>query len=427
MRLIIAANARIPSEQAHAFQIVQMAESFSNALASEGVVPANASPDITLLYANRRNVGALDTEDIWGYYSVVRNFVAERLPVIDTFPLTNRLPGRLMRLGARISAALVLATFNLNLLRRLRREKDAVIFSRDPISLMLIARRWPDRARQLFFEAHTNPETETGRRIRRWLADRIGGWIVITSRMREQYLALGVPEDRIIVANGGFRAERFAIEGDRAHWRDQFGWSRDAFIVGYMGRFHTVGMDKGLGDLAEAVIALSRDEGARPVRLGLVGGPDSFVEAVYARLAEAGLPRETVMYAGQVPAADVPGYLRAFDVCTMPFPWTEHFAYYASPLKLFEYMASGGAVVATDLPSITDFLTDGENGLIVPPSDPIALADALRRLRDDPALAARLAKQASEDAQAHTWGARGGRLLDFIMQMSRANHENRRG
>jgi glycosyltransferase involved in cell wall biosynthesis len=91
----------------------------------------------------------------------------------------------------------------------------------------------------------------------------------------------------------------------------------------------------------------------------------------------------------------------------MPLPRTEHFANYASPLKLFEYMASGRALVASDLPSWADVLREGENALLVPPDDSAALAGAIVRLRADAGLRARLAAAAKADAYAkYTWVGR---------------------
>jgi len=111
----------------------------------------------------------------------------------------------------------------------------------------------------------------------------------------------------------------------------------------------------------------------------------------------------------------VPRALAAFDVAAMPFPWTEHFAYYASPVKLFEYMASGRPIVATGLPSTQEILIDGETALLVPPSDVDALAAALARLQDNPPLRARLAENARRLVfERYTWAARAARILAFV-------------
>jgi glycosyltransferase involved in cell wall biosynthesis len=403
MKLIYAANARIPSEKAHPYQIVQMCEAF----AAQGA-------EVTLVYANRHNPPDLRIGDLWGFYGVAHTFEAERLACLDVYPLAERLPGRLRLAWTRFAAQLATLTYNLALLWRLRGERQAAVYSRDPISLALLAVLWPRRAGRLFFEAHTYPATGVGLRLRRFLAGRIGGFVVITGHLKERYAALGVPADSLLVAHDGIRRARFEVEGDRSAWRVRIGWPADAFIVGYMGRFQTLGMDKGLGELVEAVIALAAEDEPGRVRLGLVGGPPETVDALREHLRAAGHSPDMVLYAGQVPPADVPGYLRAFDVCAMPFPWTEHFAYYASPMKLFEYMASGSPVVASDLPSTAEVIRAAENGLLYPPGDGAALAAALRTLRDDPATGARLAGQAARDVLDTTWEARARRILGVI-------------
>ncbi len=409
MKLIYIANARIPSEKAHPYQIVQMCEAFSQTGAT-----------VTLLYADRHTKPEFRVTKIHDFYGVSHSFDSETVPCIDVYPWAERLPRPLGRLWTRFAALLATLTFNLVLLRRIAQtDPSDVLYSRDPLSLALIAVRWPRRARQLAFEAHTFPATTIGLWLRRWLARRIGCWVVITQHLRDRYLTLGVPSNRLLVAHDGFREARFALTATRADCRASIGWPQDAFIVGYMGRFHTLGMDKGVSDLVDAIIALAQDGGTPQVRLGLVGGPDSYISALRARFAEAGLSEEILLYAGQVPAADVPRYLRAFDICAMPFPWTEHFAYYASPMKLFEYMASGSAIVATDLPSTAEILRDGENGLLVPPSDTAALIDVLRRLHDDPSLAIWLAEAARRDVQAYSWAARARMILQFHEDLTR--------
>ncbi len=402
MKLLYTANARIPSEKAHPYQIVQMCEAF-----------AAAGAEVTLLYAARRNAPPLDTADIWGYYAVQRNFAAQRLPVLDLYALGRHLPRPLARLWAAFAALLVQITYHLALLPRLACQREAVLYTRDILTLAAYALLWPRRARHAFYEAHTYPATSVGRHLRRWVVKRIGGVVTITAHLRARYETLGVPPQRLLVAHDGFRPARFAIGGDRTYWRRQFGWPRDAFIVGYVGRFvgGREGTDKGLVTLAEAVHLLAGNDPS-PVYLALVGGPEALVEPLRARLGE------QLIYAGEVPPQAVPAYLRALDVCVIPSPWSAFYAYYTSPLKLFEYMAAERPIVASDLPSTAEILRDGENGLLVPPSDAEALAQALRRLREDASLGQRLAAQAARDVQAYTWDARARRILDFIMQQA---------
>ena len=68
----------------------------------------------------------------------------------------------------------------------------------------------------------------------------------------------------------------------------------------------------------------------------------------------------------------------------------------ALPMKLFEYMAAGLPIVATDLPNTRRILAQAECGLLAPPEDPDALAGLLCRLLDDPQEAQQLGRQGLE-------------------------------
>jgi glycosyltransferase involved in cell wall biosynthesis len=75
-------------------------------------------------------------------------------------------------------------------------------------------------------------------------------------------------------------------------------------------------------------------------------------------------------------------------------------------MKLFEYMAAGAPIVASDLPALREVLRHGENAWFVAPGDVEALAEGIATLLCDPPLAARLAAQARQDVEAYTWETR---------------------
>jgi glycosyltransferase involved in cell wall biosynthesis len=79
-------------------------------------------------------------------------------------------------------------------------------------------------------------------------------------------------------------------------------------------------------------------------------------------------------------------------------------------LKLFEYMASGRPIVASDLPSIREVLTHERNALLADPGDPAAFVAAVTRLQREPELAGRLAARARIDVADYTWDRRAERL-----------------
>ncbi|MFN3422178.1 MAG: glycosyltransferase family 4 protein, partial [Armatimonadota bacterium] len=196
--------------------------------------------------------------------------------------------------------------------------------------------------------------------------------------------------------------------------RRQLGLPLDRPIIGYIGRFRTMEMEKGIPELIEAVRYLPLINGSDPLLL-CVGGPMDVVPNYLDLAHRIGLPEHRLKFIDRVPHAEVPHWIRAFDIAVAPFPQTEHYAFFMSPLKLFEYMAAGVPILATDLPSIREVLHHGENAWFVPPNDPKALAEGVRHLLENADLAERLARQASEDVRRYTWERRAATILEHVL------------
>lgn len=402
MPLVFAAHIRLPGRQAHTHQIMQMCEAFADEGAS-----------VTLLTAGvrRKQEGA---GDLWRWYGVKRNFTIEALPAPDLSGLTTHLPARLRHGGLTLAWRTSLIFFTVRLLQRLRRLNDAIVYSRDAFPLWAISNMRRGSAHRCFYEAHTCPTTGVGARLQRGLARRIGGMVAVTRHLHERLEKIGAAPDKTLVAHDGVRLDRFDVDMDRQAVRSHLGWPEQAFIVGYAGRTQTLGHDKGLDVLAEGVLALRARMDEVDVRLALVGGAGEQTEGLQRRMGARGLSSDALIAHGWVPPTELPYMLKAFDVCALPLPWTEHFAYDASPLKLFEYMACGRPIVASDLPAVREVLRDGENAILTPPSDVRALTDALSRLLRDPALGERLSAQAWRDVKVFSWADRAQRILAMI-------------
>jgi glycosyltransferase involved in cell wall biosynthesis len=129
---------------------------------------------------------------------------------------------------------------------------------------------------------------------------------------------------------------------------------------------------------------------------------------------------DRVTITGLVPHGEVRMRLIAASALVLPNTASAISERYTSPLKLFEYLTMGRPIVASDLPSIRETLTDGRDALLVPAGDPIALAGALERLAGDRALAASLAGQARTLAASYTWERRAERL-EAALEAGRAS------
>jgi len=399
VKLLYVANARLPTEKAHGVQIMKMGEAFVQGGADvELVVPFRVQP------AQMRQAG-----DVWDYYGIRRRFKLTRLPSLDLLFLDRYLPGWLAYLPFYVQAL----TFNLCALFYGLLRPAEVLYSRDWMSFLLwLPWRWL-RKRILVLEEHTFPHHGGwGARLHLAVSRRVDRLVVITQRLKELYVAAGVPAGRVLVAPDGVDLARFENLPGRDEARRQLGLPLEKPIVGYVGRFHTLGVSKGLDVLVEAA-ALLRERGAE-ITLCLVGGPEESFPALRELARQCGLPEDELILVDRVPLQIVPPYMRAFDVCAMPFPWTEHYAHYMSPLKMFEYMASGTPVVATDLPATREILRDGQNAVLVPPDDPEALAQGLRRVLDMPDRGQQLATQARQDVVSFTWERRAANVLSFV-------------
>ena len=255
----------------------------------------------------------------------------------------------------------------------------------------------------------------------RWLLRRMVGHprlcliVLLTSYLKERFAKLGFDQERLAVFPDAVDLSLFHGLPDKAECRRQFNLPGDLPIIGYVGRFQTMGSEKGIPQLIEAMAHLPSFNGKAPLLL-CVGGPMSAVRDYLERADAAGIPRKMLRFVDRVPNSVVPRVMKACDVCTIPWPWTEFSAYYTSPLKLFEYMASGVPIVASDLPSMKEILRHDENAWLVRPGDPLALAEGIRILLSDRNRAESLANTARQDVRSNTWGARAAQIIELIQE-----------
>ncbi len=400
MKLLYIANIRMPTEKAHGLQIMQNCEAF-----------AEAGAEVRLWVTRRVNTAEMQgVTDPFAHYGVQPRFKLERLSTLDLLPLV---PGRTDSL-ARLIFYLQQGTFLLMALLRSLFAGADVIYSRDATALLLLSLLHPRR--KLVYEAHKLASGKAGTWIQQQVVRRVGTVITVTARLRDDLIKRGADAARTLTAHDGIRAGRFADLPDQAAARTQLGWPAEAFIVGYVGRLQTMAMDKGVGTLIEAIKDVDGEGASRYApTLALVGGPDDMAAEFHQHWLKLGLPESRFINAGQVPPERVALYLRALDVCAMPFPWTEHFAYYASPMKLFEYMASGRAIVASDLPSTAEVVRHEQTALLYPPGDAPALGAAIARLWDDRVLREQIGSAAQTLVMTeYTWSARARAILQQI-------------
>jgi len=144
------------------------------------------------------------------------------------------------------------------------------------------------------------------------------------------------------------------------------------------------------------------------------GGTTHSIEEWTRRLTMEGLGN--VQLTGFINNTELPLYQAAGDILVMPFGTAiagssgGNSAEICSPMKMFDYLASGRAIMASDLPVLHEVLNKG-NSLLLPPEDPDAWQKAIIRLAGDEHLRQELGKQARKDAAGHTWLKRETKIL----------------
>jgi glycosyltransferase involved in cell wall biosynthesis len=196
-----------------------------------------------------------------------------------------------------------------------------------------------------------------------------------------------VPAEKVKVVYLGAPHEEFSrprTDAEIAESRRQLGIVQDDFVIGTVTRLHE---SKGNAFLVDAArLVLDR----RPDAKFILAGEGPLRQPLEEQARRLGLG-DRFVFAGFV--RDVAGALSAFDLSVFPSLWE------GTPLTVFEALASGKAIVATDADGLMDVLTDRHDARIVPKRDTTALADALVELMADPAERTRLAAAARKTAE----------------------------
>jgi glycosyltransferase involved in cell wall biosynthesis len=219
-------------------------------------------------------------------------------------------------------------------------------------------------------------------------ADRV---LVVTAALGDIVAAAGVERDRIVVTPNGIDLAAFPA----APYRARPGAPVTIGFIGFVREWHGV----------DAVIdGLAAERTEPPIRL-IIAGDGPVRPALERQAAELGVA-DRVEFVGLQPRARVPELIAGFDIALQP-----RAVAYASPLKLFEYMACGRAIVAPDQPNIREVIDD-ETGVLFDPKAPGAVWRAIHELALDPARRERLgrAARARLETRDYTWDGNAARI-----------------
>lgn len=238
-------------------------------------------------------------------------------------------------------------------------------------------------------------------------ADRV---IVITEALRTEMIARGVPGNRIVVVPNAVDPSRFAGQSPDDALRRELGLDGKT-VVGYVGSLVDY---EGLDVLIAAVDILRRRRDDIAV---LIVGGGAAARDLNAMVRDRGLD-DVVRLTGLVPPDDVARYYSLIDIAPfprLPLPVCQM----VSPLKPFEAMAMGKAVVGSDVAALAEIVDDGVTGRQFAAGDAGELARVLSELADDPEQTRRLGAAGREWVRAErTWGHVAGRLDEVYAELA---------
>jgi len=214
----------------------------------------------------------------------------------------------------------------------------------------------------------------------------------------------GVKSENVLVAYGGVDLDNYEkISKDEA--RKKLGLPIGGEMIGYVGLFKTMGMEKGINTMILALKSLSKNE----IMIFIGGKKDEIAE--YQKMAKNEGLLERCIFEERKAFQEVNLYEQAVDVLVIPYPDRPHFRLYGFPMKVYEYMASQRPIVYSKLELAEEVLSDCGYGFT--PDDQKDLAEKIKQAIDAKDSDEKT-KIAYEKVRNYTWQKKAKKIIEFL-------------
>ncbi len=367
----------IPSTRANTVHVIKMCAAFAECGAE------------TVLYGNSE--GLFDLNDIFKKYAVTNMYkiVVEESHVFGKFRLID---------------------YAFKKAKDVKKQNPDICYGRSLLSIFLLRNHFP-----FIYESHIKPN----RRLFIWLEKKILKHknfiklIVISKNLKNEYLKMFPflqSEDIIVLHDGadmissGDMAERIPEKLLMAH--------KDGITIGYIGHLYP-------GKCMETLIPVAKV--CKELRFHIIGGTEKWVNHWIDECHKEKI--ENIEFYGYIDYSVVNSCYQNIDIVILPFSNEIYFnkdkkddiGKWISPLKLFEAMANGKAIISSDLPSIEEIITDNVNGILVPAEEPMSWKKAIYTLINDNDKRITLGNRAKQIfEEKYTWKKRAEKVLSII-------------
>lgn len=239
--------------------------------------------------------------------------------------------------------------------------------------------------------------------------------IVVSEELKRILMEMQVPASKIVVYPNGINPKKFNPAIDGSSIREKYKLANRK-ILGFIGSF---GPWHGVVELAEAIVTFFKTypEQQQEVSFLLIG--DGLLMPKVKEIIQNSPYGENVILTGTVPQDQAPTYLAACDILLSPHvPNKDGTKFFGSPTKLFEYMAMGKAIIASDLEQIGEILEHKNTAILVKPRDISALSEAMKLLITSENLATEMGHNARRDAiSKFTWDIHVENIIQNLLRI----------
>jgi len=232
--------------------------------------------------------------------------------------------------------------------------------------------------------------------------------ITTTGHLRNQLIEkLKISPKKIKTVYGGVSPKYFEQNKDKKSIRSNLNLSEGSILVGYVGFFKSIGLEKGLKTMIESLNNIS----TKDVKMAFIGGKEEEIKE-YSAYAEKQGVSDRCIFVGRVDPYHVLDYQRAMDILIIPYPDELHFRDYGFPMKTYEYMASGVPIIYSNLPIIAEVLE--EYGFAFNSGDPKSLAEVIEWIITNQKEAEIKAQKTKEKSKSLTWKDKAQDIINFL-------------
>lgn len=355
MKLLYLTNVQIPADDAQNLQIQSMSQSFHNILGEDFLL---ASP------LNERNKN-LNTKYSW-----------KKIVIFKKWPRSFR------QFLFLLKSIFLVRFFN-----------PDIIYTRD----VLIAWFYQKIGRQAVYEIHKPFETKIGNFLFKSVSKKIK--IVVISQLLKDFIVnqYKLNEVGVLVAHDGVDLELFDIKEEKNSLVKKLNLPNDNFVVLYSGSLR-----KGKG--VELIFQIAKN--LLNISFVIIGGSQKEIDNFK------DVPDNIYFFRRKL-QKEIPFYLKAADLLILPMNKDLSYGIYSSPLKLFEYMASGVPILASNFGAVKEIINE-KNAFLFDPDNYDDLIEKIKFIRDNSQKAIKIAQESLKLVKEYTWEKRVEGILKFL-------------